>query len=115
MSWRLAAPVYVRIFPVMRLMILMINTAVATWLLIISNLTPKSRIKYRSWATKTASIGAIVFLSSFDFGYDRVKNRKDKHIPYKEVLRMYYKNYVLPIYGECDTIIPKLHFSYERS
>ena len=38
-----------------------------------TNLTPKSRIKYRSWATKTASIGAIVFLSSFDFGYDRVK------------------------------------------
>lgn len=80
-----------------------------------TNLTPKSRIKYRSWATKSASIGAIVFLSSFDFGYDRVKNRKDKHIPYKEVSRMYYKNYVLPIYGECDIIIPKLYFSYERS
>lgn len=80
-----------------------------------TNLTPKSRSKYRSWISKTSNMGAIVFLSSFDVLYNQVKNRKDKYIPYEVASRMYYKNYVLPIYGECDTIIPKLHFSYTRS
>ena len=68
----------------MRLMILMINTAVAM-LLIIQILRQVGVVPIL-----TKNCHMVVFLSSFDFGYDRVKNRRIS-ISLTEVLRMYYK------------------------